>query len=340
MQTTINKPPIQLSLFSEQRLAKRPYCKSDKSSAMLIRDAARALDFPYIQTNSPFLVYRIVIDVDRDVSLTAHQGSWHDDYVMPDPNWCAINPANGHAHISYEIEIPVARHDAARQKPIKLLAAIEDALTKLMPGADAQYAGLICKNPTHEQWNTFSPRTEPYDLPELSSWVDLTSYGGKRPKFVADGSLGRNDAVFNKLRNWAYKEVRTYKDSSTKDAWFNEVLSKAESINYFPDKPPLPLSEIKAIAKSVAKYCWSTFDIAASDKRFSEMQAHRGTLGGFASGATRFNASVEKRLQAIELRKREATDGEIAEILGVSARTVRRWLNTNELPFASLDTKP
>lgn len=313
----------QMDLFSPERLAKRPYCMSGKSQGMLIRDVERALGYPYVQANSPWLIYRVVLDVDRDLSWTAAQGTWHDDFVMPDPSWYALNPENGHAHICYEIAVPVARHDAARQKPLKLLAAIEHALTRQI-SADSGYVGLVCKNPLHQGWDARVVRAHPYDLPELASWVDLKPYSGKRPTRVADCSIGRNCAMFDKLRSWAYAAVREFKGAAGREAWNAAVLTRAESLNDYT--PALPYSEVRATARSVAKYCWSTFDIAASDARFSKLQAHRGKRGGFASGAARFNASADKRNDAKSLRDGGASMRSIAVALDVSVGSVHAWL--------------
>lgn len=317
------KNEAQGDLFSPARLAKRPYCMPGKNMGMLIRDVSNALGYPYIQANTPWTIYRLVLDIDRDISLTAMQGTWHDDFVMPDPNWFALNPQNGHAHIGYEIAVPIARHDTARQKPLKLLAAIEHALT-IKIAADRGYVGLVCKNPLHPAWHANVVRAHPYDLSELSSWVDLAPYSGRRPAIVADGPLGRNCALFDGLRAWAYRAIRQHKPGN-RDAWNTAVLNHAEGLNSYSS--PLPQSEVRATARGVAKYVWSKFDIEASDARFSKLQAHRGQRGGFASGAARFNATVDLRLEAIELRKSGMTQGKIAVRLSVTIRTVRRWLS-------------
>jgi hypothetical protein len=321
----------QLELFGPGRLAERPYCMPGKGQGMLIRGLDHALRMPYIQANTPWSIYRIVLDVDYDISYAAHYGTWDNDYGMPTPNWCAVNPGNGHGHLGYEIAVPVARHEFARKKPLALLAALEHALT-LKIKADRGYAGYICKNPHHPDWLSLRPRAEPYDLPELSEWVDLVPYQGRKPEIVADCAIGRNCALFDKLRKWAYAAVRQYKETSTREAWNKAVLERAEALNEYT--PPLPLSEIKATARSVAKYCWQEFDIDASDKRFSEKQAARGKRGGYASGATRFNATIDKRLEAVQLRVAGQTVPVIAESLEVSVRTVQRWLNDRG------DTKP
>ncbi|MBP7544782.1 MAG: primase C-terminal domain-containing protein [Acidovorax sp.] len=61
-------------------------------------------------------------------------------------------------------------------------------------------------------------------------------------------------------------------------------------------RPPTPLlpNEVKATAKSVAKWTWSRFDVAASDARFSALQGYRGRKGGNASGIARASHRMDR----------------------------------------------
>ena len=81
-----------------------------------------------------------------------------------------MNPRNGHAHLGYTLNTPVARSDTARLKPIRLLARIQHAMTEAL-NADRAYTGLITKTPTHPQWHTDVWRPAPYDLDELRDWL-------------------------------------------------------------------------------------------------------------------------------------------------------------------------
>ena len=67
--------------------------------------------------------------------------------------------------------------------------------------------------------------------------------------------------------------------------WLKACTVHAESINTFQE--PLPHNEVKATVKSVATWTWRNFDVAASDARFSALQAHRGKKGNKASIASR-----------------------------------------------------
>ena len=170
----------QLLLFEPSRLAHRPYCTDDLEAGLSIRGQDVALTRKYIQANCPALQFRLVLDVDHDIRSTAELHRWSDDYNAPQPNWSAITPKTGRGHVGYEIEVPIAKHDHARSAPLRLAAAIEDGLARKLQ-ADFGYAGLICKNPTHSAWRTVPGRVQPYDLTELSEWVNLAEYTGKRP---------------------------------------------------------------------------------------------------------------------------------------------------------------
>ncbi len=59
----------------------------------------------------------VVVDVDHD------DADWAADRAdLPEPSWTAVNPFNGHAHLAYVLQIPVARSDASRTAPLRYLA--------------------------------------------------------------------------------------------------------------------------------------------------------------------------------------------------------------------------
>ncbi len=66
--------------------------------------------------------------------------------------------------------------------------------------------------------------------------------------------LGRNCAMFDMVRFWAYQAVRQYLNSGF-DNWHRAVLEQAMSANgAFLE--PLPYSEVKATAKSTSRRVW------------------------------------------------------------------------------------
>ncbi|MGU5699909.1 replication initiation protein, partial [Aeromonas allosaccharophila] len=192
------KPALQAAAFVE-RLPRRPYCTDDPALGLLIRPQATALAYRHIQHNPPPHVACLVFDVDTSDGYEA----WK-DAGLPAPHWISVNRTNGHAHIGYMLATPVARTSAARQKPLRYLAAIEHVLAKRL-GADMGYSGLITKNPTHSDWLTVWHQIEPYSLDYLAEFcpdADLAAYSRRSRKEV--GGLGRNVTVFDNVREWAY----------------------------------------------------------------------------------------------------------------------------------------
>jgi hypothetical protein len=303
----------QLTLFGADRLAKRPYCTDDPTTGLRIRGQAQALTHSHIQANSPALRWRLVFDIDRPGAVFAAE-----DGGVATPNWTSESAQNGHAHVGYEVETALVTSEAGRLEPLRFAAAIEHAyMTKL--GADISYVGLICKNPLHPKWRTTVHRVQPYDLAELAEWVDLPSRIPK--KQLAESPLGRNVAVFDRLRQWAYRNVKRYEDSAE---WKFACLMQATAFNS-SFLVALPDNEVQHIAKSVAKWTWTRFDTDASDARFSKLQAHRGTLSG-KSRAVKANA---RAIEAQSMSAQGMTQKAIAAALGVSQPTVSALLNRN-----------
>ncbi len=153
--------------------------------------------------------------------------------------------------------------------------------------ADRGFAGLLTKNPLHPDWYTHHWAEYKYTLDELADCLDLTGHP-KRRGIEAVG-LGRNVELFDTTRKWAYKAIRAYWKPDYKDKWFDAVLSEVEGLNgQFSE--PLPYSEVKSIAKSIAKWTYQHFTPAG----FSKEQAKRGRKGGAKSkGGGRPIGSIE-----------------------------------------------
>lgn len=303
----------QLDLFTA-RLPHKPYCSDDKT-ARLIRSRSAALRFPYIQVNPPKLKFWLPFDMDAQGGMVA----W-EDAGLPPPAVAIGNPHNGHAHLLWGLDAPVATSDAARVAPLRYLHAIEGAmLARLMPhGADPGFAGLIIKNPVHEQWRTHWGPPHLYELGELADWIDLDKFKPKRAQLKAlEGyGVGRNVALFNALGpegKWAYSAVRRYRGEPYR-LWETAVLLKAEEMNgEFP--APLSFNEVRHIAKSVAKWTWKHDKVA--EDRFLKRQAFKGKR----SGEARLAASEDKRASARLMRAQGMSYPQIAVSLGVSVGT-------------------
>lgn len=266
----------QLDLFTADRLPRKPYC-SDELGWTHIRTVEHALRHAYIQPNAPAFHFRFIFDVDRPGAALAAE-----DALLAAPNWVAVNPKNKHAHVAYEIAVPVGKGPNHRQAPMRLAAAIEAAYLEGL-GADRGYAGVLCKNPMHPSWDAHVFNPVAYDLPTLADYVDLSRFNDRRRTTEYEQyGLGRNCTIFEKLRRWAYQHVDEYRMTAgtPQNAWLHACYERACTYNrQFAE--PLDPRECSHIAKSVANWTWSYYrGKAESDRRFSALQAARGRKSG------------------------------------------------------------
>ncbi|ENX26912.1 MULTISPECIES: replication initiation protein [Acinetobacter] len=301
----------QLDLFNT--LPNKPYCMDEKPGYMRIRTKAIAVKKPYIQVNPPLMTIYFVFDDDKEDSAL----SWF-DAGLPQPFWTTQNPLNGHCHHCYKLEIPLCTSEFASVKAIKYAQAVYYAYA-LKLGADIGYSQLITKNPLHPQWRTTYWTKKAYSLDYLADFVDLPK---KLPKKLEVVGLGRNVTMFEKGRHWAYKAIRDYMHHNSSHEWERAVRAKIEAINSGFEQP-LPLSEVKATAKSIAKWVWQHFSYGD----FREIQAKRGAKGASKGGMARSARYTELREQALQLKISGVNNTEIAKQLEVSRRTVIRWFD-------------
>jgi hypothetical protein len=292
------------------RAPRKPYAGREKIAR--IHKLSTALALPYLQLNRPGVVAWLVFDIDKPGAAMAWQ-----DANLPPPTWVATNPENGHAHVGYALAGPVCTTSAARQKPIRYLAAIEDAYTSAL-GADRGFAGLLSKNPLHDGWKVWEPANCPaYELDVLAEYADLSKKSQKRRPADEVASLGRNCFLFDELGVWARRAIRGFWRPGGAEVWQEAVRSQAESLNMFP--VPLSVSEIKSIARSVARWTWRNTTPAG----FRAWQSAQGVK----SGASRRRKREPKQTEAIRLRAAGKLNAEIALVFHVTERTIQRWLN-------------
>lgn len=213
----------QSTLFAPSRLPRRPYCSDDVRTNGLFRQPLdKALSRSHIQFNPAAMVYWLVFDID----IRGGADTWQ-DAGLPPPNIAITNPANGHAHLWYGLEVPVCRTDAARIKPLEFLAVIQYSMTKALR-ADPCYAGLVAKNPVSNAWSTEWLHSFAYGMPELAEYLTLPK---RLPKRAVDHGLGRNCTLFHELRQWAYANIREYRSGRRWADWSAATLSQAEALN-------------------------------------------------------------------------------------------------------------
>lgn len=281
---------------------------------MRVRPLRTALRMPYIQANPPRLRFWMIFDIDRPGGGLA----W-EEASLPAPAWGAISRDTGRAHLAWALSAPVLTGEGARDKPLRYLAAIESAFRDRL-GADPGYSGLITKNPLHPLWRTLVGPQLLWELAELAEWVDLPKHAPRgAPEQVG---LGRNCALFDRLRAWSYVAVREHRPQRNFVLWQARAYDRALEFNGDFARPLDP-REAWHVACSVARWTWRKD--ADARAKFVARQAARGRLGGFAKG----QAYAGLRDQAVALRVAQGLSTRaIADRLGVSHRAVAGWLKT------------
>lgn len=310
--------PEQLDLFADKgRWPRRPYCSNDLAEGLRIRSLASALTRPYIQANPPHLRVWALFDIDRPAAACA----W-EDADLPPPTWTAINRLNGHAHSAWGLDVPVLVDGlGARDAPMRYLCAVESMMRERLQ-ADFGFSGLITKNPAHPLWLTLRGPRLAYSLGELAEYlpgIERHRPKGRAPEQVG---LGRNVALFDRLRRWAYRAIRRHWGGGLQawNAWLSECNSRALVLNA-DFQQPLHGREVWHVARSVAKWTWRH----TTAEGFSAWQAAQGRKAGIASGKARRAANEDKRATARLMRAKGMSFRAIAAELGVGVMTVHDW---------------
>lgn len=300
-------------------LPKKPYC-TDELGSLIVRPKATALKKRYLQLNHPCYTSFLIFDIDRQGATLA----WYDENLPP-PTFTIQNPENGHAHLAYALRTAVCTTDNARQKPLEYLAKIQAGLTRKLK-SDTGYSGLVAKNPMHSDWRTHVWRQEPYELSELADYVELLPLTAKE----RETGLGRNCTLFDNTRVWAYEAVRDYRSLSGKrtHSWEEAVLNHVLAQNMHLAEP-LPYSEVKATAKSIAGYCLK--HDSQCHNAFVGRQREKGRKGGLKgdsshAGLARSASFEHQRQQALKLFVEGRTVTQIAKELGCHRNSVKNWL--------------
>lgn len=303
----------------------KPYCTNDLQHGLRVRGRDVALRMRYFQLNPLSFCHALVFDVDRAGAAYAAQ-----DANLPEPSVVIITPHNRHAHLWYLLDLPVATGDAARQKPLDYLAAIERTIGRIV-GADMSYSGLITKNPLcTDDWLSLYSLNAPvrlYTMQQLHEDIGILDPKLKRPDEAY--GFGRNSMLFDKLRKWSYVAIRRHRGGLRRDSrvvWDAECLDKAVSLNA-EFLNPLSFAEVRSIAKSTAKFCWK-YD-PEQEAAFQQRQSYKGKAGGIQSGKVRKAQSEDKRVSARLMKASGMSTTNIASELGVTDRTIRNWLSAN-----------
>ena len=297
----------------QEYLPKKPYCTDDPRTGLLIRPRETALKHNYLQLNPPCTQWAMVFDLDYLTTPYIAQ-----EANLPEPTFLVLNKKNLHSHMIYHLSNPICTTDAARMAPLRYAAAIETAYqTRLR--SDPHYVGLISKNPWKDDyWTVVDNSNLAYDLNYMADFVTLPKRPKKQPQREISG-LGRNCALFDTVRHWAYSAIRESWRPEGAELWAQAVHEYCLEANIFPN--PLGERELRCISRSIAKWTWRRF-----------------RPGEFAAWQKR---RIEKRWgvrkpQGVEMLVEGCSTEEVATALEVSTRTARRWRRSalQEIPLS------
>lgn len=261
-------------------LPRRAQCREERGSAPVIRRCTPAMlrKYPYIRINPPKLAMWLGFDIDRPGALMA----W-EEAGLPPPACGAADPQSTRGHLLYPLDAPVLVGDGARDAPLRYLAAVEAGMRARLE-ADPQFSAgsHSVKNPWHDTWRTYWGPAHAWGLGELAEWVDLPRHLPKRGLRVESIGYGRNCALFDRLRLWAYRAIRRYWGGGERNYifWAQCVYGQALEMNgdlgqvggsWHSLSGPMDEKEVYHIAKHVSSYVWKKF----SPEKFSEIQKGR-----------------------------------------------------------------
>ncbi len=190
------------------RIPSRPLCADIFADGTLRRPRPSALSYPHVEFNTAGRVSWLNFDVDTPESFE----TW-DRTHLPVPNAYVQNPANGHGHLLYALNVPVGVLGLSRERPIHLVADVQRGMTKRL-GADPAYCNRLAKNPSSPRWRTSWYANKPYTLNDLLGALDRTDV--RKPDCRTETSgISRNCDLFNELRQFAYGNVLAAKRSGS-----------------------------------------------------------------------------------------------------------------------------
>ena len=302
----------QLEQFQEN-LPTKPYCSDDLTFGLLIRPKVTALKKKYIQHNKPTSLKILVFDCDY-----AGVAEFIGDNHLPPSNWIACNKKSGRSHVYYILETEVFLVENARRGPIKYAAAVQYQLCQVLK-ADPGYANFICKNPLNEEWDVRFYRQSPWTLGEFEEWITLPA---KIPTKAQKEGLARNCTLFEDTRHWSYRQVLKFRLQGARQEFFDAVLDRAREYNRNNFPVPLNDSEVRATAKSIAKWTWKKYTgQQVIDAAFISRQSAQGKK----SGESRLQKTMDSRVMANLYSMVGINQRKIASILNCGQKTVSRW---------------
>lgn len=270
------------------------------------------------------VVYRAYIGFDLDFPKAAYR---FEDVMMPVPTIITTNRSNGRCHYLYRLRTPVAYHSNSRRKPQDYYEAIRHEMGRFFP-ADRSWNNVMTKNPLSDRWLVQTYPTA-YDLSDFCEYIDLPVNAAARCPPLSRGE-GRNNALFETLRFWAYAAVR--KCSSAED--LHESLEDRAALINATFYEPLPMKEVAHTVRCMARYVWKNKDRLPSRSRVLQFSTESATERMKAGAVYTNQKRCEKTLQMLQaavkelapVYGRELGTKALVRHTGLNVKTVRKYM--------------
>lgn len=314
----------QLDLFYES-LPDTVLVLPEKGGPTFIRRKPHAVQYPWLAPHFENVHY-LIVDVDRRVTPYEIY-----DAHLPEPNIISLNRQSGHAQYFWHLEDPVYAWPSQRKNDsYRFYKAIQEGFRASLKG-DADFTNYVAKNPLHKHWETHSAYQESYQLHELADWVDLQQHRQVRSRRDLDHAPGRNNFLFDELRHWAY---RRYEDARRHAyaSWEDQCMVRAMALNTFQE--PLSLSEVRSVARSVAKFVYYSYTPHIHRGRDQELitdemdAIERQRLAAERTNSARKDATATKIQSAVaqlQQQGKRVTKAAVARLAEVDRKTVSRF---------------
>lgn len=286
-------------------LPKYPFATDSWDNGLYRMKREKAIGKRFIETCPKTMRNLIVLDVDIEQAEWHIKGIVEEEGLLPEPSFITINPVSEHAQVGYFIDgfsrSPKSQH---------FFTDISKGLQTIMSG-DAAYGGRTMRNPLHPFQHTIWGTDTLYHLNELKEYTKYADIVN-----VDEESLfgyGRNKAVFDSVRAWAYRERLKHDDY---DKWYSVVENKAKELNGSLEQP-LFTNEIRTIVKGVVSFTWKKF----SKESFSALQSHRAKQNPVVMKAEEHYATFihYRYVEGLSIK-------EIAAIEGISYENAKKTL--------------
>ena len=324
-----HKPKIFFKYFP-----KEVFGSEFKNDYYHIKERLYALkEFKWVQYNSDDRLRVISVDIDN-----SHDSMMYQDFNLPKPTWIIQTDKGFQYHWALKQDIPLKTVNS--NKSIKLVKDILNKLVALLDG-DFNAIGInsVFRNPvTNRSWFTGNEveLKEFYDLPtpkedyfhKLLGRVEKqknlfgATYGSEYDFSNMKESTGRNCALFDVLRYWAYDEAKQGSYSAF------ALQRKAEILNSsFAES--MKEKEVNTIVNSIDSFIQNKFNKGFYMALSPEERKKVASANGKKSGEARTKEAETKILTALNIMQNfemKITIRALAERSGTSKDTVQKYL--------------